>query len=388
LSMDLIFRRYKRVLFTLGFSVLFWVSGEVCSHYELYFTSVLFIITSISFPVYLLLFGIFNRKKNHAFSQAITKWELRTIPVLSAVLCLLGIIESYPNRPDFTAVFSLFLVYAILYGTVLSTNYYRQKKGAPILSKSFINKLIFWSFAIGIGCAIILIEQYGDTDALAIIAIFYFPLLIVLIMRWFFKQTSAILTLKNENAKTELLHLKSQVNPHFFFNMLNNLYGLVGTDAKKAQDLILKLSDMMRYSIYEGEKELVTLEEEEDYLKNYIELHKMRYRKEIDVKFTNDISENHKVMPLLFIILLENAFKHGVENLRKDAYVYVNISTQGNNIQFTVENNFDSTEITKNHGIGLKNLKRRLELGYLNKHSLSVTSTNEIYKVALTISKL
>ena len=207
-------------------------------------------------------------------------------------------------------------------------------------------------------------------------------------MRWFFKQTKAILTLKNEKAKTELQHLKSQVNPHFFFNTLNNLYGLVGTDAKKAQDLILKLSDMMRYSIYEGEKELVTLEEEVDYLKNYIELHKMRYRKDIDIKFTSDISENHKVMPLLFIILLENAFKHGVENLRKDAYVYVNISTQGNNIQFTVENNFDSTEISKNHGIGLKNLKRRLELGYLNKHSLSVTSTNEIYKVALTISKI
>jgi len=141
--MDLIFRRYKRVLFTLGFSVLFWVSGEVCSHYELYFTSVLFILTSISLPIYLFIFGIFNRKKNQAFSQALTKWELITIPVISAVLCLLGIIESYPNRPDFTAVFSLFLVYTILYGTVLTTNYYRQKKGAPLLSKSFINKLIF-----------------------------------------------------------------------------------------------------------------------------------------------------------------------------------------------------------------------------------------------------
>jgi len=178
------------------------------------------------------------------------------------------------------------------------------------------------------------------------------------------------------------------VNPHFFFNTLNNLYGLVGTDAKKAQDLILKLSDMMRYSIYEGEKDTVTLEEEVVYLKNYIELHKMRYRKEIDIQFMNDISENHKVMPLLFIILLENAFKHGVENLRKDAYVYVNISTQGDNILFSVENNFDASEVPEKPGIGLKNLKRRLELGYLNKHSLSFTSTNEIYKAELTISKL
>jgi hypothetical protein len=177
LGMELFFTSYKRVFITLGLSVLFWISGEVCSHYELYFTSILFIVTSISSPLYLLLFWILNRKKNQAFSIGLTNWEWRTIPVLSAVLCLLGIIESYPKRPDFTAVFSLFLLYAILYGIVLTTNYYRQKKGAPILSKSFINKLIFWSFAIGIGCTIILIEQYGDTDALAIIAIFYFPLL-------------------------------------------------------------------------------------------------------------------------------------------------------------------------------------------------------------------
>ena len=78
-----------------------------------------------------------------------------------------------------------------------------------------------------------------------------------------------MIELKNEKTRTELLHLKSQVNPHFFFNMLNNLYGLVEEDAKKAQELILNLSDMMRYSIYEGEKEFVKLEEEIDYLKKY-----------------------------------------------------------------------------------------------------------------------
>ena len=388
LGMELFFTRYKRVFITLVLSVLFWISGEICSHYGLYFTSILFILTSISSPIYLLLFWILNRNKNQVFSQVLTKWESRIIPIFSAIFCLLGIIESYPERQDFTAVFSLFLVYTLLFSAVLITNYYRQKKGAPLLSKSFINKLIFWSFAIGIGRILILIDEYGDTDALAFIAIFYFPLLIILILRWVFKQTRAILTLKNEKAKTELLHLKSQVNPHFFFNTLNNLYGLVGTDAKKAQDLILKLSDMMRYSIYEGEKDTVTLEEEVVYLKNYIELHKMRYRKEIDIQFMNDISENHKVMPLLFIILLENAFKHGVENLRKDAYVYVNISTQDDNILFSVENNFDASEVPEKPGIGLKNLKRRLELGYLNKHSLSFTSTNEIYKAELTISKL
>ena len=386
--MELFFTRYKRVFITLVLSVLFWISGEICSHYELYFTSILFIVTSISFPVYLLLFWILNRKKNQIFSQVLTNWELRTIPVLSIVFCLLGIIESYPERPDFTAVFSLFLVYTFLFVAVLITNYYRQKKGAPLLSKSFINKLIFWSFAIGIGRIIILIDEYGDTDALAFIAIFYFPLLIILILRWVFKQTRAILTLKNEKTKTELQHLKSQVNPHFFFNTLNNLYGLVGTDAKKAQDLILKLSDMMRYSIYEGEKDTVSLEEEVEYLKNYIELHKMRYRKEINIKFINDISENHKVMPLLFIILLENAFKHGVENLRENAYVHINLKSENNQIFFDIENNFDPTIETEHKGIGLDNLNRRLELVYPKNHTLSFSKTNDVYKAQLNIKEL
>jgi two-component system sensor histidine kinase AlgZ len=386
--MEIFFTRYKRVFITLGLSVLFWISGEVCSHYELYFTSILFIVTSISLPLYLLPFWLLSRKRNHVFSQRLTKWEWRIIPVLSVIFCLLGIIESYPKRPDFTGVFSLLLVYILLFFSVLIRNYYLQKKGAPLLSKSFINKLIFWSFAIGIGRVLLLIDQYGDTDALAIIAVFYFPLLIILVLRWVFKQTKAILTLKNEKAKTELLHLKSQVNPHFFFNTLNNLYGLVGTDAKKAQDLILKLSDMMRYSIYEGEKDTVTIEEEVEYLKNYIELHKMRYRKEIDIKFINDISENLKVMPLLFIILLENAFKHGVENLRENAYVHIQMTAKNNEVSFDIENNFDATQDNEQVGIGLKNLKRRLELVYPKSHTLSFSKINDIYKAQLTITGL
>lgn len=385
--MKLLFTRYKRVLITLGLSISFWISGEVCSHYELEGTGILFILTSIGILGYLLFFWFKNRTENHPLSKALTTNELRAIPVFSALICLVGIFEASPNRPDFIAIFALFLVYAILFAVVLISNHYLHKKGKAPLSKSLINKLLFWSFALGVGRIIILIEQYGDTDALIITAFFYFPLLFILIARWIFKQTRSILTLKNESTKTELLHLKSQVNPHFFFNMLNNLYGLVEIDAKKAQDLILKLSDMMRYSIYEGEKDFVTLEEEADYLKNYIELHQMRYHKTIDVQFTSNIAENHKVMPLLFIILLENAFKHGVENLRKGAFVYVNISTQGDDIQFTVENNFDPSEVSDKDGIGLKNLKRRLELGYFNKHSLSFSSTKDKYKAELILSK-
>jgi two-component system sensor histidine kinase AlgZ len=221
-----------------------------------------------------------------------------------------------------------------------------------------------------------------------IIVITYYVVLFSLGIFWLTKQLISITKLKNEKSKTELMLLKSQVSPHFFFNMLNNLYGLVGKDDKKGQELILKLSDMMRYSIYEGEKDLVTLKKEVDYLKNYIELHKMRYYKKIDVSFNCQIEEDYKVMPLLFIILLENAFKHGVERLTNSAYVNVNMIVINDEIQFTVENNFDNSENIKGSGIGLKNLKRRLELVYSKRHKLSFLSVNNVYKVQLTLNKL
>jgi sensor histidine kinase YesM len=206
---------------------------------------------------------------------------------------------------------------------------------------------------------------------------------------WVYKRIRSTLTLKKEQQQMELSHLQSQVNPHFFFNMLNNLYGLVHKDSKKAQTLILKLSDMMRYSIYDGQKSSVTLAEEVEYLKNYIALHKMRYHKEIAIEFHTDIQdETSKILPLLFIILLENAFKHGVENLHEHAFVNIRLIANENEIHFTVENNFDAEALAEETGIGLKNLKRRLELFYPKKHSVSFTSEENIYTSQLTIQAL
>jgi len=219
----------------------------------------------------------------------------------------------------------------------------------------------------------------------------YYTLLIGLIIgyfiHWILRNIKSIIRLKNEKAKTELMHLKSQVNPHFFFNMLNNLYGLVGKDSKKAQELILKLSDMMRYSIYDGEKDTVLLSEELTYLENYIELHKMRYHKAIDIQFNIDIKDNdYEISPLLFIILLENAFKHGVENLREHAFIRIHLEAHNNIVNFEIENNFEVNEENQEAGIGLKNLKRRLELVYPKNYNLTISKTNNIYNAKLNIT--
>ncbi|MDE1206742.1 sensor histidine kinase [Tenacibaculum larymnensis] len=232
-------------------------------------------------------------------------------------------------------------------------------------------------------------DTFGKLEGFVEFITLYFLVAFSTFFYWLFKQIKSIIRLKNEKTKTELMHLKSQVNPHFFFNTLNNLYGLVGKDAKKAQELILKLSDMMRYSVYDGEKDTVLLSEEVTYLQNYIELHKMRYHKAIDIQFKIDITDNdYKVMPLLFIILLENAFKHGVENLRNNAYVHLTLKAHQNAIHFEIENNFDASEENQDEGIGLQNLKRRLELVYPKNHTLTTSKTGDVYYANLNIKNL
>lgn len=230
--------------------------------------------------------------------------------------------------------------------------------------------------------SIVFPEDFNPIVVVLIIACYL--LLLILGIIWLIRQIVSILNLKNEIRKAELLHLKNQVNPHFFFNMLNNLYGLVGKDTKKAQELILNLSDMMRYSIYEGEKDSVDLREEVDYMQKYIDLHKMRYHKTIDVQFDHQLEGQHEVMPLLFLILLENAFKHGVETLRENAYVRANLTARNDEIHFEIENNFNP-EIQRKAGLGLKNLKRRLELAYPKRHNLYLSNTLNSFKAQLTL---
>ncbi|WP_347925921.1 histidine kinase [Pontimicrobium sp. SW4] len=256
--------------------------------------------------------------------------------------------------------------------------------------KKKIIKRIYRIALILIGIIIIIFnDTFGKLEGFAEFILFYFLILIATICHWLFIQIKSIIRLKNEKSQTELMHLKNQVNPHFFFNMLNNLYGLVEKDSKKAQELILKLSDMMRYSIYEGQNETVLLSEEISYLQNYIELHKMRYHKVIDMQFNIETKDNdYEIMPLLFIILLENAFKHGVENLRDNAYVHINLVAHNNEVKFEIENNFDAIEDNQESGIGLRNLKRRLELVYPKNHTLTITKTDNTYNAKLNINGL
>jgi len=206
----------------------------------------------------------------------------------------------------------------------------------------------------------------------------------ILLFIWFYQQWKWLKTIESKKAKAELSLLKSQINPHFFFNTLNNLYGLIIEKSDDAPKVVLKLSDIMRYTIYLGEKDIIPLNDEIEYLKNYIELHKIRYQKRVDITFNYDRQTDYKIAPLLFIIPLENAFKHGVEPLTEDAYIHINLKTANNIICFDIENNFEARE-SETPGIGLNNLKQRLKLLYPNKHQMKIDVTDSIYKLQLKI---
>ncbi|MFK8004871.1 MAG: sensor histidine kinase [Saprospiraceae bacterium] len=368
-------QKNKRSLVIIGLLLFASIGGVIMMALDLEITGSLFLLGGTCMVIYLFSFWLLKKKNLLPNNQSWLTKETWIASISVGILALSGAFESFTRFPELALVYILIL---LLVGRIGYLDFRNNKRKFPL-----------WLLGICLGIMFIALNDLFDEEFFVITFFIYLSIFSFLIARWIFRQIRIIIQLKNEKAKTELLHLKSQVNPHFFFNMLNNLYGLVNKDSKKAQALILKLSDMMRYSIYEGQKEMVTLEEEIEYLKNYVELHQMRYHKKIDIEFDRDIhKEGIKVMPLLFIILLENAFKHGVENLRKDAYVYLDLTTTENEIQFRIENNFDLNEVNEEGGIGLKNLKRRLELVYPNQHALLISETADVYKVQLSLQQL
>ncbi len=193
--------------------------------------------------------------------------------------------------------------------------------------------------------------------------------------------------LKSEKTTAELILLKEQINPHFFFNSLNSLYSLIKKDPDKAQKYVLKLSDMIRFTVYEGKKDTVSLKDEITYLKNYIDLNVSRYHKNIDIQFNDHIENpNTQIAPLLYIILLENAFKHGVEILTDNAFVHIDFSQSENEIYFEIKNNFDDQAAESAPGIGIENLRNRLELLYKNKYVFQTSKDKKVYCTSLKIN--
>lgn len=189
--------------------------------------------------------------------------------------------------------------------------------------------------------------------------------------------------LENEKLNAELAFLKSQINPHFLFNSLNNIYSLAYQKSEKTPEAILKLSEMMRYMLYESNEDAVLLTDEINYLHNYIELQKLRFKEKIFVDLQVDIDQaDHRIMPLLLISFLENAFKHGVStDEHKPIRIVIKVSS--GRLYFKAENAKSHLNKDQTKGVGLNNLKRRLQLGYPDQHTINIVESEHYYSSEL-----
>ncbi|MDB5144464.1 MAG: histidine kinase [Mucilaginibacter sp.] len=191
--------------------------------------------------------------------------------------------------------------------------------------------------------------------------------------------------LENQRLSAELAFLKSQINPHFLFNSLNSIYSLAYQKSDTTPEAILKLSEIMRYMLYESNDNKVDLEKELQYLQNYIDLQKIRFGNKafVDFKITGEVG-NQQIVPLLLIAFIENAFKHGVAN-DPSVPICLRINLDGTHLHFYMENKKHALNKDNEGGIGLNNVKRRLELLYPGKYTLTIQDEPNTYTCELSL---
>ncbi len=194
---------------------------------------------------------------------------------------------------------------------------------------------------------------------------------------------------ENENLKTELSLLRSQASPHFMFNVLNNMVALARKKSDLLEPSLLKFSSLMRYMLYEADEEKVELGKEIEYLHNYIDLQQQRFGKNVQIKVDlQQTNDNYEIEPMLLIPFVENAFKHGT-GMIEDAQITIHLKAEKDELVFTVLNKYNPLSIEikdKTSGIGLANVKRRLNLLYGNKHKLLINQKDNWFTVSLHLN--
>ena len=191
--------------------------------------------------------------------------------------------------------------------------------------------------------------------------------------------------LERQNLEQQLEYLRYQINPHFFMNTLNNIHALVDIDPVKAKDTILELSKMMRYVLYEGNKQGVPLSRELDFVRHYVTLMQLRYTDKVRISLDMpQVVPDRQIAPLILITFIENAFKHGV-SYQHESFIEVNIYIENNKLKFTCRNTIAEMPNEEKGGVGLANIRKRLFLLYRNNYILHIHDDSDIYSVGLVI---
>lgn len=336
------------------------------------------------------------------FSQKIVTHVL----VWTFVLFSFVIWDMNNNGHDFFFAFSneiinLFFIGILIYLNLLYLipNYLTEKRFS-----SYIGLLLFASIIITPIKIIILYFKFSNFPSMQAKLVedkdFYFVTTFVvglistlgkIVLDWW-QHLRVKKELETQTMQSELRFLKSQINPHFLFNTLNNLYALTLKKSDKAPEIVIKLSEMMRYMLYECNEKQVLLSKEINYIRNYLDLERLRQGKNIEINFDveGSISEQ-QIAPLMFIPFLENSFKHGLNNHISQGFVNIKLAVSDHLVYFFIENSKPSNSPTpnpnrKSGGIGLVNVKRRLNILYPNNYELDISNNPKSYAVTLNIN--
>lgn len=235
------------------------------------------------------------------------------------------------------------------------------------------------------------ISYHSNITLFTIFSVFlFFTTLIKLSVDWFYFNSyeNRELKIKNQIIQTQLSALRSQINPHFLFNSLNVIFALTIENKAETKDAIVQLSDILRYIIYDSNTERVTLKNEINLLKNYIEFQQFRHQQNHNITFNYTIDdENHSIYPMLLLPLVENSFKYGIKGDIDNTFIRIYMAQKLDEFIFDIENNYSESlmETNEHSGVGLENIRKNLEIVYPKKHEFNITKTQTTFRVILKL---
>ena len=342
---------------------------------------------------------------NHKFAIRISVKGVALVLIIAAYFTLLNLFAGSDEWKQidhiYTFLFLATLTIAAAINSWIMVPKFLKRKRYPlfllaftvnILSCTYFNHLLFDKLIDHILPGYYFISYYGFIDLLKFFLVFVvLTMLLQLSLEWFQLQEAGhqLVRVEKEKIDAELKALMNQVNPHFLFNSLTVLYSLALKKSAETPDAIVKLSDILRYVIYDSASGKVPLKSEVNLIRNYIDLQGYRVHSSASIKFVSSVQDEELLVePMLFLPLVENSFKHGVKNDVAQTYIDIVLQSKDGVINFNISNNrSDEYSTEKNYGgIGLKNIEERLKLVYKGNYTFAVNETERSFIVNLMLN--
>ncbi|MCU4177074.1 sensor histidine kinase [Carboxylicivirga sp. N1Y90] len=319
--------------------------------------------------VYLFYVITYGEYQDNYRGELITNLLLLPLRMLGVYSLIYYLLPQFLLKKRYFAFFGLCAIHALVYGWLIWSSIYFIEI-APSTTQPLLD--------LGQLLTTILVNYIIATMAV----------IIKLFKTWYIDQSKKQ-QLLNEKHQAELNFLKTQIHPHFLFNTLNNLYSLTLIKSDEAPNVVIKLSQLLNYTLYDCNVDYVNFNKEMEFIENYMSLQKIRHNADIvSIKLDIDANNlNQNIAPLLLLPIIENCFKHGVDKSEDEAYINVRIKSYETHLDFYAENSIPEADKNKVHndGIGISNIKKRLELLYKNAYKLEIKKENLTFKLSLKL---